>query len=556
MEDAPIDFGPGESYEPNQGDTSVFSKINPNMIFPNWTVTIDYAVHAAFLIAANKGLRAMAREFLRKPRYPSARDVSATSDLREVWDTTPKPRVSKRIWFFAERVFKEIFAAYPLHHKDCLMKMGSRGSSVYKNKKKRRFIEIQCLINVVGQKLGGHSVRACLKANAKVDLDDGQQYHRWLISQSTLSTLDESNASDSIVLSTALEFVGPKSPLGRLIGLTRAQFIRLKTSSPTPNGRLHESVNWHPIEKLSSMGNGFTFEILSLVLASICRQFDKKSSVYGDDIICDTDKASQIVSAIRTVGFVVNTKKSFIGKPLRESCGAFYLDGFGYITCFDIKWCSNLIDVVKVCNKLRRILNGNEGWKHPLRDLIEEAYADILCLTPVIFRGPVRIGNDLPDWIEDTNFLRAHKRSDLARSKIAPHWGLLNDLTQRWQLVRTGSYPFAYSNEWALCYIPQVQPVVRVSRRYAGLQVDSPLMWSYIHSGRVVDMQMRSNKDEQKVGLKPIFVHSCGVFLRAGTARRVCAPAGKNDYKKRIIKENIRLSKAARKRRPGGFLPK
>ena len=44
----------------------------------------------------------------------------------------------------------------------------------------------------------GWSIRQCLLHNAKIDLDDGQHYHRYLISKG-VSTLDESNASDSIV---------------------------------------------------------------------------------------------------------------------------------------------------------------------------------------------------------------------------------------------------------------------------------------------------------------------------------------------------------------------
>lgn len=548
LENAPIDFGPGESYEPSQGETHVFAKINSRSIFPFWTVTLDYAVHGSYLIAANKGLRQAAVEFLKSNRpskYPAALDPNATLELQNIWNSSPHPRkISRRISALAERIFKEIFCAYPLHHPDCLIKMGSRGSSVYKNSKKRRFIEIQCLINVIGQKLGGYSIRSCLKTNAKIDLDDGQQYHRWLISQSWTSTLDESNASDSIVWSTVQPIFG--APLNNLISLTRADFIRLQVQEVTSNGRFQKKTEWHPIKKLSSMGNGYTFECLSLLLGAIARGRDPRSSVYGDDIVCSTDKADQIVADISAVGFLINHKKSFVGKPLKESCGGYYLDDYGYITCYDIKWCTSIADVIVTCNKLGRIIRENPLWDHPLKEAIKRTHAAILCEMPAFLRGPIGTTADIPVWVEDSRFLKSHKGSSFCKQKIQGYWGVTQHLNQHWQLFKPGSYPLAYSNEWAVCLIPEQKSVVSVRAQHSDVR-SKALIWSYIHSGRVVDMQKRIQKEEYEWAFKPILVHSSGVFLRAGTARRVCAKYDPNGYKKEVIRDNIRFLKKKNK---------
>jgi hypothetical protein len=46
--------------------------------------------------------------------------------------------------------------------------------------------------------------------------------------------------------------------------------------------------------------------------------------IYGDDIICDSRITSNVVDALRKLGFRVNQEKSFVGNiPFRESCGIY-----------------------------------------------------------------------------------------------------------------------------------------------------------------------------------------------------------------------------------------
>jgi hypothetical protein len=80
--------------------------------------------------------------------------------------------------------------------------------------------------------------------------------------------------------------------------------------------------------KFSSMGNGSTFAIETLIFAGACYAVGSKTySVYGDDIIIETDKVPALLRFLRFLGFRVNTDKSFWDGPYRESCGAYWYLG-------------------------------------------------------------------------------------------------------------------------------------------------------------------------------------------------------------------------------------
>jgi hypothetical protein len=52
-------------------------------------------------------------------------------------------------------------------------------------------------------------------------------------------------------------------------------------------------------------------------------------TVYGDDIVCDSNTTGYVTRLLQHLGFTVNTEKSFTGnQSFRESCGEFYTDGF------------------------------------------------------------------------------------------------------------------------------------------------------------------------------------------------------------------------------------
>jgi hypothetical protein len=80
------------------------------------------------------------------------------------------------------------------------------------------------------------------------------------------------------------------------------------------------------------MGNGFTFELESLLFYSVVRTIvprDRLSDcgVYGDDIIVPQEYAVEVIKALNFLGFRVNGSKSFLAGSFFESCGADFFEG-------------------------------------------------------------------------------------------------------------------------------------------------------------------------------------------------------------------------------------
>jgi len=87
-----------------------------------------------------------------------------------------------------------------------------------------------------------------------------------------------------------------------------------------------------PYHMLCSMGNGFCFPIETLMFAAICYACDCGTpgvdfSVYGDDIIVRKRHAAKVMSMLRHYGYSMNTDKTFVEGPFRESCGADWFSG-------------------------------------------------------------------------------------------------------------------------------------------------------------------------------------------------------------------------------------
>jgi hypothetical protein len=81
-------------------------------------------------------------------------------------------------------------------------------------------------------------------------------------------------------------------------------------------------------EKFSSMGNGSTFGIETLIFAAALRAVgSKEGHVYGDDITVETPLYESLVRLLRFLGFVTNEEKSYHTGPFRESCGKHYFNG-------------------------------------------------------------------------------------------------------------------------------------------------------------------------------------------------------------------------------------
>lgn len=170
---------------------------------------------------------------------------------------------------------------------------------------------------------------------------------------SKIATIDVKTASDTIAYKP-VEFLLPPDWF-KFCDALRA------THTLYPCGTLHKN------HKFSSMGNGFTFELESLLFFTLayatCKvlKIDTKDELgqqivysFGDDIICPSACVGTLTKVLAYCGFTLNIEKSFTGlEKFRESCGSDYWDG-GNIRPFYIREVPrNETDLIKLANAIK-----------------------------------------------------------------------------------------------------------------------------------------------------------------------------------------------------------
>lgn len=506
--EAPINFGPGETFISSHGKVCLHEKLNK---VDEWTCTADNAPMASMVIAANFGLRSLMVKWLKNHLTKEEYDKNQRQAYQAV--VNQKSNVPLKVRVLAYRIYNEFF--YRNGSCSDVIIYGARASSVYKNSTKRRPINIEGFLNIIVQKLIGWSLRQCLKRNAGVDLDEDQSKHRRLLKDMSLTTADFSNASESITIWLVKNLFARCPKIFKVLDRARSKFCIHHYPYVTENSSIDRQKTWFPNEKFSSMGNGFTFELLTLVILSIARVNDSNASVYGDDLICSTVSANQIMSNLREVGFVPNMKKTFINSPLRESCGGFYLDGYGYITSFDFKWCNSIPDVVVACNKLSRIVRFNENWNHELKDLLQRAHADILALFPATFCGPLVPGTDIPKWIEVPNYVKRHMDSNAAKVKWRKFEEVAELLADDWQYFHKDNITNAYSTYgWVVVDVYEiVEEELYPIQDELSSKDDMHIYMTYLHAGMRTAGLLRQKDAEYRFIKKSYLVTPHGDFI-------------------------------------------
>jgi hypothetical protein len=270
---------------------------------------------------------------------------------------------------------------------------GNRFTTVPKDSTKFRGIAIEPSINLFYQLGVGRLIRRKLSKSG-INLKDGQDIHRRVACEASkrghMSTLDLSNASDTICKN-----------LVRLL-LPHVWFDLLDSlRSPTTeiNGKRVR------LEKFSSMGNGFTFELETLIFLGICCACMESCAipvsigtnvlVYGDDIIVPTECSSVVISALRYFGMTTNESKSFVEGPFRESCGGDFFDGVDVRPYFLKEFPREPQDYIAMANGLRRLVNPDPDHSHR-SSVIRRAWFRILDALPSHvrrLRGPKDLGD-------------------------------------------------------------------------------------------------------------------------------------------------------------------
>jgi len=344
-----LTFTNGSSFEPLGSRVSLACKLTDS-----WTIT-----HDCFDLFARLAYKHKAFRHAVKKRFRGY-------CMKHGWD---ERKINRIIW----HRFNDSYRCFEFKTY-CLVSFvqGDRFSTVPKNNEKDRAISLQPSCNMFVQRAIGLGFRRALKEACGIDLDNLAERHRSLIADSTLATMDLSDCSDSISL--------------KLIRYLIPRRIFSQISASRSAMTLGPDDQFYLINKVSSMGNGFTFDLMTIVLLALTRSFDDRSSVFGDDIICRGEYAHAIIEQLQKADFTVNLKKTNINTGFRESCGSHYRDGYGYVVCFDQRWIHNEHDLIVFLNKLT-ILSSVYG--EPWLTLLKQIESHV----PPIFYG---VATDVP----------------------------------------------------------------------------------------------------------------------------------------------------------------
>lgn len=247
-------------------------------------------------------------------------------------------------------------------------------TAVPKNAKTSRLITSEPDINMFVQKGVGAYLKRRLRAKAKVGpkklchelgisetIDLTTQVHNQRLAHLSsfygepleLATIDLSMASDTLSYEL-VRYLLPDDWFSFLDHLRTADVERID------GGRSH-------LEMFSTMGNGFTFELESMIFWALTRALTdlrglrSPSLVFGDDIIADSIlvKDGSLPLLLALSGFSLNLEKSYWDGRFRESCGKHYFDGREVTPLYITEDLGTTAKLLVACNNLRR---WSVGW--------------------------------------------------------------------------------------------------------------------------------------------------------------------------------------------------
>lgn len=300
-------------------------------------------------------------EFARSCGWGKGATSSLTADVATLDKKILEPRLSvtTRCLAYAEkylaydstwmsaRLGTPCGSVTPLRSEFFLTECG-RLTTADKDWKTRRTIDIQPTLNLFFQKGMGKMIRRRLK-RCGVDLDD-QSRNQKLASQAhkaELATIDLAKASDSI-----------STELVRL--LMPPEWFQVLWDLRTHRVSVDGEDMY--LQKFSAMGNGYTFELESLIFFALCwatircegSDYDSEIAVYGDDIVVHQHHSSRVIEVLSECGFETNVDKTFTSGSFFESCGRHYFNGVDVTPIFQKEAIRCLPSAIRAANRIFR----------------------------------------------------------------------------------------------------------------------------------------------------------------------------------------------------------
>nr|UJQ85361.1 MAG: hypothetical protein 3 [Leviviridae sp.] len=206
---------------------------------------------------------------------------------------------------------------------------GSNLTTVLKNSQTNRTICTEPSLNMFFQLGAGEVIEKLLLRDHNIDLATQQVINRAMAKCGSImginATVDLKSASDTIARLLVKYGLPPET--FRVLDFIRSPYTKI-------DGK------YYKLEMFSSMGNGFTFPLQTLIFATLVRIVyglvgiipkafgpDRNYGVFGDDIICDVRAYEKLSEILHGCGFTVNLDKSFAKGAFRESCGGDYFRG-------------------------------------------------------------------------------------------------------------------------------------------------------------------------------------------------------------------------------------
>lgn len=248
-----------------------------------------------------------------------------------------------------------------------------------------------------------------------------------------MATVDFSRASDTVAR-LAIKFLA--SPAWyELLDSARSKTIEIDFDE---DGKPIVDETGKPVrrtlfmEKFSSMGCGFTFELETLIFYTLARSVcddHELVSVYGDDVILPSHRASAFMALAKFFGFTPNSGKTYVSGNFRESCGGDFLHGQNIRPYFQKEEINEARHIISLVNGLHRASDSAASssygylaipWKRALEALPLE-YRDL--------RGPEVLGDAVIHCVN-------HERWALSPKGWCPdrkwrHHGRTHVITQR-----------------------------------------------------------------------------------------------------------------------------
>lgn len=224
---------------------------------------------------------------------------------------------------------------------------GCRVTTVPKNAKTDRTIAIEPTANQFLQGGIGNYIR---KRLSRVGVDLNHQFHNQNGARDALrdglATIDLKAASDTV----SREIVYDLLPVDWALVLDDLRSKKFLLGN-----------KWESFEKFSTMGNGFTFELETLIfwgLSSAVLEvegLEGRVLVYGDDIIIRKEALPLLMDTFADVGFTVNTDKTHVGGMFYESCGKHFFNGVDVTPIYQKEVPDVLEEIYRMANRLRRL---------------------------------------------------------------------------------------------------------------------------------------------------------------------------------------------------------